>query len=82
MAAKKKKSKPKVEKKVKKIKGPEKAGFVIRAAAFIVDRSGGNAKFDVPRFSVFEMKVITYQPEACPLCAEGIEIEKPGSRKS
>lgn len=51
------------------------------AAAFIVDRSGGRAKFDIPIFSVFQMEVITYQPDSCPLCAQGMEIVKPGSRK-
>jgi hypothetical protein len=26
------------------------------------------------------MTVATYAPEACPLCAEGVELVKPGSR--
>jgi orotate phosphoribosyltransferase len=56
-------------------------GANIIGAAFIVDRSGGKADFDVPFFSVFQMDVKTYQPDECPLCEKGIEIVKPGSRK-
>jgi orotate phosphoribosyltransferase len=47
----------------------------------IVDRSGGTAKFDVDVFSVFQMDVVTYQPDACPLCKKGVPLEKPGSRR-
>lgn len=56
-------------------------GATVVGAAFIVDRSGGKAEFDVPYFSVFQMDVVTYQPEHCPLCAEGLDVVKPGSRK-
>ena len=48
----------------------------------IVDRSGGRAKFDVDVFSIVQMDVVTYSPDTCPLCIEGIPLVKPGSRKS
>lgn len=57
-------------------------GADVIGAAFIVDRSGGNAKFNVPVYSVFQMDVVTFQPNECPLCKQGIEILKPGSRKT
>jgi orotate phosphoribosyltransferase len=47
---------------------------------FIVDRSNGSAKFDVPHHAVFQINVVTYQPEDCPLCSSGVPAIKPGSR--
>ena len=40
--------------------------------------SGGASAF--PSFSLVQMDVPTYQPESCPLCANGIPVVKPGSR--
>ena len=54
-------------------------GHVVGAAA-IVDRSGGTASFDVPFQALLGMDLPTYQSEACPLCAEGLPVQKPGSR--
>lgn len=48
---------------------------------FIVDRSGGKVEFDVPKFSLLQMNVVTYDPNSCPLCEQGIPLVKPGSRK-
>lgn len=53
----------------------------ILGAAFIVDRSGGKAVFDVPFYSVFQMDVAAYKPDECPLCKKGEPVVKPGSRK-
>jgi orotate phosphoribosyltransferase len=49
-------------------------------AAAIVDRSGGTAAFDVPFQALLGVDLPTYQPEACPLCAQGLPVVKPGSR--
>lgn len=54
-------------------------GFVIGVFA-IVDRSGGKAEFGVPFVSAMQMEVMVYQPEECPLCAQDLPMEKPGSR--
>ncbi len=59
----------------------QSAGANVMGAAFIVDRSSGRAQFDVPFFAALRMEMVAYQPEACPLCAEGIPVIKPGSRK-
>lgn len=59
----------------------QELGAEVVGAAFIVDRSGGHAAFDVPFFSVFSMEVITYYADECPLCKAGSEPVKPGSRK-
>ncbi|NNE98965.1 MAG: orotate phosphoribosyltransferase [Pyrinomonadaceae bacterium] len=49
-------------------------------AASIIDRSGGKADVGVPRISLVELDVPSYTPEECPMCAEGTEAVKPGSR--
>lgn len=48
---------------------------------FIVDRSNGKVNFGVPQISTVKLDVISYEPDECPLCKEGIELVKPGSRK-
>ena len=50
-------------------------------AASIVDRSGGAARFDVPFARAARRSTLpTYEPDACPLCAQGLPVVKPGSR--
>jgi orotate phosphoribosyltransferase len=56
------------------------AGATVVGAASIVDRSGGNQGLDVPYHSLATLTLPTYQPDACPLCAAGKPIVKPGSR--
>ncbi len=56
------------------------AGAYVIGAGSIIDRSGGTADLGVPRVALRTLNAITYQPDACPLCAEGQPIVKPGSR--
>jgi orotate phosphoribosyltransferase len=56
------------------------AGATVVGAAAIVDRSGGAAKLDVPAHALVEILLPTYDPSACPLCAQGVPVVKPGSR--
>jgi len=55
-------------------------GAHVIAAAAIIDRSGGRAYVGVPRVQLAKLDVVSYQPDECPLCKDGIPIEKPGSR--
>jgi orotate phosphoribosyltransferase len=55
-------------------------GATVVAACSIVDRSRGNQGLDVPYRALLSMDLPTYQPESCPLCAQGVELVKPGSR--
>lgn len=55
-------------------------GGVIVAVTAVVDRSGGKARFEVPYHSLFQMDVVNYTPENCPMCREGDRAVKPGSR--
>jgi len=59
----------------------EENGGKIVAAASIIDRSNGEADVGVPRISLVAMDVQSYQQSECPMCAEGSEPYKPGSRK-
>lgn len=56
------------------------AGAEVVGAAAIVDRSGGTIDFGVPSYALVHLDVPTYDPEACPLCVQGIPVVKPGSR--
>ena len=56
------------------------AGAEIVGAAAIVDRSGGTIDFGVPSHTLVQLEVPTYDPEKCPLCAQGVPVVKPGSR--
>jgi orotate phosphoribosyltransferase len=56
------------------------AGADVVAAGSIIDRSGGKASVGVPRSALVEMNVTAYDPAACPLCAQGLPVVKPGSR--
>ncbi len=53
----------------------------IAGIATLVDRSGDGVDFPYPIKSLLEVDVKTYQPDECPLCKKGVEINKPGSKK-
>jgi orotate phosphoribosyltransferase len=57
-------------------------GAIITGAGSIIDRSGGSADVGVPRVALATLCVTSWPPEACPLCAAGEPVVKPGSRKS
>jgi orotate phosphoribosyltransferase len=56
------------------------AGGRVVGVAAIVDRSGGTAKFEVPFASLLNVDLATYEPDRCPMCAQGLPVTKPGSR--
>ena len=58
------------------------AGATVVAAAAIIDRSGGKQRIDVPFHALATIALPTYEPEQCPLCADGKPVVKPGSRTS
>lgn len=58
------------------------AGAQVVAAGSIIDRSGGRADLSVPRAALATLQVISYSPESCPACAQGVPVRKPGSRPS
>jgi orotate phosphoribosyltransferase len=56
------------------------AGVRVLAAGSIIDRTGGKVDLGVRKESLEILNTSTWQPEACPLCRDGIPIERPGSR--
>ncbi len=57
-------------------------GGKVLTAGSIIDRSGGEAEVGVPRVALEVLHPITYDPENCPLCRQGIPVVKPGSRRT
>ena len=57
----------------------ELGGEVVGVFA-IVDRSGGRVDFGVPFEPAVRLAVRTFDPEHCPMCRDGVPIDKPGSR--
>jgi orotate phosphoribosyltransferase len=56
------------------------AGADVVAAAALVDRSNAAASLDVAFEALLAVDLPTWDPAACPLCRQGLEIVKPGSR--
>jgi len=63
------------------IKAVHKAGGEVIAAAALVDRSAGEAAFEVPFFALVEINFPTFAPGEVPPDLAAIPVEKPGSRK-
>lgn len=54
-------------------------GGKVAAIAVLVDRSGGQARFPYPLFSLLEWTPATWTPAECPLCRAGTAAVHPGS---
>jgi orotate phosphoribosyltransferase len=55
-------------------------GARVVAIGAIIDRSAGQAPFDVPFRSLLTLDLASYGPAECPQCLAGSSPEKPGSR--
>ncbi len=55
-------------------------GGEVVGVAVVVDRSGGAAKFDVPMKSALQLTLPTFDPAECPLCRDGVAVDRPGSK--
>jgi orotate phosphoribosyltransferase len=62
------------------IEAAARAGGVCVGAGSIVDRSGGTVELGVPRIALMTLDVPAYDPADCPLCKQGTQAIKPGSR--
>jgi len=58
------------------------SGAQVVGAASIVNRgtSSAHSDFGVPYHALLTIGLPTYEPDACPLCAQGLPVVKPGSR--
>jgi orotate phosphoribosyltransferase len=55
-------------------------GARVEGVAAIVDRGRDPARLSLPLYTLVQMDVPGYQPDACPLCADNVPLVKPGSR--
>jgi len=53
---------------------------IVAGIVVLVDRSGGLATFDAPHWSLLQMTPTTWEADECPLCKQGVAIDKPGSK--
>jgi orotate phosphoribosyltransferase len=58
------------------------SGVDVVGAGSIIDRSAGEANLGVPRVALASLRVTAYPESECPLCRDGVPVEKPGSRKA
>jgi orotate phosphoribosyltransferase len=56
------------------------AGANVVGAAALVDRGTDPARLDLPLQTLVQLDVPAYEPAACPMCAAGTPVTKPGSR--
>ena len=56
-----------------------RAGGNLVGIGVLVDRSQKPLNVSVPLYSCIRSETVTYKPEECPLCAQGIPLIKPGS---
>jgi orotate phosphoribosyltransferase len=58
-------------------------GGVVVGGGCLANRSGHDNPFaPLPFAALLAVEMPTWPPEACPLCAAGLPITKPGSRTS
>ena len=62
------------------VKVVQDAGGVVIGLSSIIDRTGGDVELPMPLQSLARVKVETWEADDCPLCRDGKEITKPGSR--
>jgi len=62
------------------IKCVEQAGGVVTGLTSIIDRTGGDVGLPLPLQALARVKVETFEPDNCPLCAARVAVIKPGSR--
>jgi orotate phosphoribosyltransferase len=63
------------------VEAVRRAGGEVIGAGSVVDRSSGAADVGVRRVALLTLDVPAYDPSDCPLCGQGLEVVKPGSRK-
>jgi orotate phosphoribosyltransferase len=56
-------------------------GGEVVGVALLVDRSNGKVDFGVKTEAILSMEIVSYDPEECPLCKQGLPVVKPGSRQ-
>lgn len=61
------------------IEATKEYGVEVAAVGCIVDRTCGKTGLNIK--SLMQIEPVTYEPENCPLCKQGLPLVKPGSRE-
>jgi orotate phosphoribosyltransferase len=56
------------------------AGATVVGAASVIDRGAEPSRLDVPFVSLVHYPLPAFEEAACPMCAKGLPVVKPGSR--
>jgi len=56
------------------------AGVQVIGVGSVIDRSGGRVDLGVPRVALATLDAVSWTAKECPLCKQGLPVEKPGSR--
>ena len=57
-------------------------GVVVGVGVLVLRAAAQEPDFGVPFYACHRTEVVTYQPDKCPLCKQGIPLVKPGSSKA
>lgn len=55
------------------------SGAHVAAFAALADRSPGELQFPAPKEALLRLPLVTYSPDSCPLCEQGLPLIKPVS---
>jgi orotate phosphoribosyltransferase len=58
----------------------QEAGAKVVGIASLADRSESTLQFPARKEALLRLPLVTYPPDACPLCEQNIPLVKPGSR--
>ena len=58
----------------------ENAGAHVACFAALAERSETETQFPAPKYVLLRLPLVTYPPDNCPLCKQGLPLVKPGSR--
>jgi len=58
----------------------ESCGAHVAGFAALAERGEGETHFPAPKHVLLRLPLITYPPDNCPLCKQGLPLIKPGSR--
>jgi orotate phosphoribosyltransferase len=59
----------------------KKCGGIVIGVGSVIDRSDKKIDFGAPFEALAKVKVGTFEEKSCPLCAKGVAVTKPGSRR-
>ena len=58
----------------------ENSGAHVAGFATLAERGESDAQFPAPKYALLRLPLVTYPPDNCSLCKQGLPLIKPGSR--